>query len=207
MIENTFQDLVESLAAKKPTPGGGAAAALSACLGTALLLMVIRFSRGKKATEEFDGRLAEVEAKLETELDRLMPMAQRDCSSFDQVSKAFGLPKSTDEEKNTRKRAIGEGMLGAMVVPEETLYMVRDVFDTISPVIDLVGKNIASDMGTGSAMLLAGAEGAFLNVRINAAYLDDRGKAEAALEQNTSVLSEVKEQHHKVSAAVAKLMG
>ena len=94
-----------------------------------------------------------------------------------------------------------------MVVPEETLYMVRDVFDTISPVIDLVGKNIASDMGTGSAMLLAGAEGAFLNVRINAAYLDDRGKAEAALEQNTSVLSEVKEQHHKVSAAVAKLMG
>ncbi len=206
MIENTFKDLVASMAAKTSTPGGGAAAALSACLGAALLLMVIRFSRGKKATQEFDGLLAEVEIKLETELQRLMPMAEKDCASFDQVSKAFGLPKATDEEKTTRKAAIEEGMLGAMIVPEEALGMVRDVFQTISPAIELIPKNIASDLGTGSALLLAGAEGVFLNVRINAAYLGDRVRAEAALSQNESVLSEVREQHHRISTAIAKLM-
>ncbi|MCA8958688.1 MAG: cyclodeaminase/cyclohydrolase family protein, partial [Planctomycetes bacterium] len=42
MIEQPFRDLVQSVAAKTPTPGGGSAAGLSACLGTALLLMVVR---------------------------------------------------------------------------------------------------------------------------------------------------------------------
>ena len=65
-------------------------------------------------------------------------------------------------------------MIGAMVVPEETLCMVRDVFRSIAPVIDLVSKNIASDLGSGSNMLLAAAESAFLNVKINAKDVEDR---------------------------------
>ena len=106
MITKTFEDLVQSFAAKTPTPGGGAAAAMSACLGTALFLMAIRFSRGKKSTLEFDDQLGTAEAQLSQYLDRLKPMAERDCASFDHVSTAYGLPKETDAEKSSKRKTI-----------------------------------------------------------------------------------------------------
>ena len=207
MIQQSFEKLVSSLAAKTPTPGGGAAAALSASLGAALFLMVVRFSRGKKATQEFDDKLERVEEELRKHLDRLLPMAERDCSAFDMVSKAYGLPKESDDEKAVRVKAIEEGMIGAMVVPEETLCMVRDVFRGITPVIDLVSKNIASDLGSGAHMLLAAAESAFLNIKINAAYLEDRDKANAALRQNDTVLADISDFHRTFKTKVEALTG
>lgn len=206
MIEQPFKDLVASLAAKSPTPGGGAAAAMSACLGAALLVMVIRFSRGKKATLEHDEPLAQAEEQLLTLLSRLEPMAERDCASFDAVSLAYKLPKESESEQDIRNRAIEQGMLGAMVVPEETLAIIRDVLKTVVPVLGFVGRNIGSDLGSGTEMLVAGAEGAFLNVRINAAYLKDRAKAESALQHNESVLTEVRDVHSAVRATVEKMM-
>ena len=202
MINQSFADLVSSFAAKTPTPGGGAAAAMSACLGTSLFLMAIRFSRGKKATLEFDEQLAEVERQLEQQLERLLPMAERDCASFDHVSNAYKLPKDSDDQVAVRDRAIEEGMLGAMVVPEETLCLARDVMRSMSTVITLVGKNIVSDLGSGAELLTAGAESAFFNVRINANYLKDRDKAAAALQQNEIVLADVRDFHRAFRSRV-----
>jgi formiminotetrahydrofolate cyclodeaminase len=202
MIEKPFSELVQSFAAKTPTPGGGAAAAMSASLGTSLFLMAIRFSRGKKATLEFDSQLEEIEKRLVQSLARLLPMAERDCASFDHVSKAYGLPKETDEEKAIRARAIEEGMLGAMVVPEEALCMVRDVMRAMSSVLELVSRNIVSDLGSGSEILTAAAESAFLNVRINANYLKDKDKALAALQTNDVVMTDIRELHRAFRARV-----
>jgi methenyltetrahydrofolate cyclohydrolase len=202
MIAKPFEELVRSFAAKTPTPGGGAAAAMSASLGTALFLMTIRFSRGKKATVEFDSQLEGVENQLEQCLERLLPMAERDCASFDHVSKAYGLPKETDDEQAIRSRAVEEGMLGAMVVPEETLFVVRDVMRAMSTVLTLVSRNIVSDLGSGAEILMAAAEGAFLNVRINASYLKDRDTAMAALQTNDVVMTDVRECHRAFRARV-----
>ena len=47
---------------------------------------------------------------------RLLPMAERDCRSFDLVSAAYGMPKDTDQQKALREKAIQEAMIGAMVV-------------------------------------------------------------------------------------------
>jgi formiminotetrahydrofolate cyclodeaminase len=206
MIDQSFAELVESMAAKTPTPGGGAAAALSACMGTALFLMVVRFSRGKKATLDRDSDLQAAEARLQEHLERLMPMAERDCASFDQVSKAYGLPKESDEDKAVRSRAIQEAMVGAMVVPEETMCMVRDVLQTMSAVNDCVAKSIASDLASGAHLLLAGGEGAFLNVRINAAYLENRELAESTMQRAIAVLGEVKRYQAAIAEIVEKLL-
>ena len=206
MIKKPFDDLVHSLAAKTPTPGGGSAAALTACLGAGLFLMVVRFSRGKKKTLEFDDQLAAVEDALVKHIDLLLPMAEKDCDAFDMVSKAFGLPKDDDEQEAFRSRAIQEGMHGAMVVPAEMIGMVRDVFKAMSPIITLIGKNIASDLGSGAHLLAAGAESAFLNVRINAAYLDDRKLGESALETSQAVLEEIRDSQRAFTSRVDTMM-
>src|SRR5689334_25423022 len=99
MIQQPFEQIVESLAAKTPTPGGGAAAAMAGCMGTALFLMVVRFSRGKKGNAEREGDLQQAETMLEGQLARLLPMAERDCKSFDLVSAAYGMPKADEAQK------------------------------------------------------------------------------------------------------------
>ena len=109
MIHQSFAQIVDSLAAKTPTPGGGAAAAMSGCMGAALFLMVVRFSRGKKANVDREGDLQQAEALLDGHMKRLLPMAERDCRSFDLVSAAYGMPKETDEQKALREKAIQEG--------------------------------------------------------------------------------------------------
>lgn len=207
MIDKPFKDLVSSFAAKTPTPGGGAAAALAATMGTALLVMVVRFTRGKKSVASHEEELAQAEALLVDHLARLEPMAERDCRSFDAVSKAYGLPKLSPQEQEVRKRAIDEGMIGAMVVPEETLCMVRDVFQAVAAIVEVVGRNIISDLGSGAELLIAAAEGAFYNVRINAAFLSDPGRADASLQQSASVLAEIRDHHRLIRGAVDRSIG
>ena len=206
MIEKSFQQIVESLAAKTPTPGGGAAAALAAAMGTALFLMVVRFSRGKKANLDKDADLAAAETTLAALLVRVQPMAERDCASFDRVSLAYQLAKETDEQKKLRGRAIEEAMVGAMVVPEETLCLVRDAFAAMVKVHGCIAKNICSDLGSGAALLEAAAEGATLNVRINAGFLADRERASIALGRVAAVRQEVTRDLAVIRAAVEKLM-
>lgn len=202
MIDKPFAELVSSFAAKTPTPGGGAAAVMSACLGTSLLLMATRFSRGKKATLEFDSKLEEVEGQLDQQLERLLPMAERDCASYEHVSQAYRLPKDNEEQLSIRGRAIEEAMRGAMVVPEETLCLVRDVLSSASMILTLISKNIVSDLGSGAEILSAAAESANFNVRINAKYLKDRTVAIAALQQNETVLAEIRDFHRAIRAHV-----
>lgn len=207
MIEKPFQQIVESLAAKTPTPGGGAAAALVAAMGTALFVMVVRFSRGKKANLDKDAELAHAETALASLLVRVQPMAERDCASFDRVSAAYQLAKDTEDQKRLRARAIEEAMVGAMVVPEETLCLVRDVAAAMVKVHGCVGKNIVSDLGSGAALLDAAAEGALLNVRINAGFLADRERATAALERVEVVKKEIARDLGVIRAAVEKAIG
>jgi formiminotetrahydrofolate cyclodeaminase len=206
MIDQPFAKIVDSLANKTPTPGGGAAAAMAACMGAALLLMVVRFARGKKVNLERDADLARTEELLTDHLVRLLPTAERDCRSFDHVSKAYSMPKATEAEQKVRNRAIQEAMVGAMVVPEEVLCLVRDVCRAMSGVVDCVAKNIVSDLASGSSLLLAAGEGAQLNVRINAAYLDDRALADEAVARAKAVLAEIRSNHGAITASVEKLL-
>jgi formiminotetrahydrofolate cyclodeaminase len=166
----------------------------------------VRFSRGKKANAEREGDLQQAETLLDGHLGRLLPMAERDCRSFDLVSAAYGMGKDGEQQKTLREKAIQEAMVGAMVVPEETLCMVRDVFVAMQQVTACIGKAIVSDLASGAALLLAAAEGASLNVRINAAYLTNRDLADRTLERANSVLAEIRRQQQAIAVSVDKML-
>lgn len=202
MIERSFRELVESTAARTPSPAGGAAAALTATLGGALLLMAVRFSRGKKKTASRDDELAEVEERLQAQVDRLQSMAERDCAAFEAVAEAYKLPQQTDAQKQLRVRAVDEAMLGAMTVPEEMMCLVRDALATIVPVVDCIATSVLSDMGVGAELLRAAAVGAMLNVRTNAGFLSDRGIADIARQRTKAIRDEIREHYTTIHAGV-----
>jgi formiminotetrahydrofolate cyclodeaminase len=97
-------------------------------------------------------------------------------------------------------------MVGAMVVPEEALCMVRDVFVTMQKVVGCIGKAIVSDLASGASMLLAAAEGAFLNVRINANFLTNRELADKTLARAREVLAEIRKQQQAIAISVDKML-
>ncbi len=202
MIDQSLGKIVQSLAERSPTPGGGAAAAMVAGLGAALFLMVVRFSQGKKANVDRESDLGEAERLLVEMVERLLPMAERDCQAFDLVSAAYKMAKNTDDEVAARSSAIEEAMVGAMSVPEEAFLLIRDVFRTMNEVVTCVGATIASDLGSGAELLKAASESAYMNVRINAQSLKDRELAESTMDRVETVRREI----HDIAAAIREIV-
>ena len=84
--------------------------------------------------------------------------------------------------------------------------MVRDVFVAMQGVVGCIGKAIVSDLASGAALLLAAAEGAFLNVRINAAYLTNRDLADSTMTRVTAVMTEIRRHQQTIAVSVDKML-
>jgi formiminotetrahydrofolate cyclodeaminase len=193
MTDTPLRQFVQELAARTPTPGGGAAAAQAGAMGAALLTMVVRFTLGKRdRTAADESALQEAERALIECTERMMPMAERDMASFERVAAAYKLPKSTEGEKVVRSRAIQEALHGAMVVPEELVYHVRDALAAMAPIADQVGRNIGADLGTGVALLYAAARSGSLLVQTNASYLLDRDHARLISGRSDELMREIR---------------
>jgi formiminotetrahydrofolate cyclodeaminase len=206
VIERPFAELVASLAARTPTPGGGAAGGMAAAMGNALLLMAVRFCRGKKSNQAREGDLATAEQRLLALHAEMLTLAARDCASFEPVAKAYELPRATPQEQATRQAAIELGLLGAMTVPQETLRLVRDALAAAAAVADCAHKTIVSDLAAGGQLLRAAAEIAFLNVRINAALLSTPASQHPALASSQALRDDGARQQAVLQAAADRLL-
>ena len=68
------------------------------------------------------------------------------------------------------------------------------------------GKAIVSDLASGSALLHAAAEGAFLNVRINASLLTNRDLADKTMERAQTVFEEIYGHQQRIANRVEALL-
>src|ERR1700754_2467073 len=87
---------------------------------------------------------------------------------------AFGLPKSTDEEKATRSRAIQEATKIAIEIPFKVMEAAYGSMEVIRAMADTGNPNSVSDAGVGALCARSAVLGAFMNVRINAGSYDDK---------------------------------
>jgi methenyltetrahydrofolate cyclohydrolase len=166
-------DLLDAFSSQEPVPGGGSASALAGALGTSLLLMVAGMPKTKSAAPEEVADLAQASARLRPLRDRLAALVDTDSDAYAAVASAFKLPKTTDEEKVTRKRAIEMATRHATEVPLETMRACRDALRHAAIVARNGSRNAASDIGVGIELLTAAIKGAGLNVDINLPGLTD----------------------------------
>lgn len=193
LIELTVKDYVRSVSSESPTPGGGSVSALAGSLGGALTNMVGNLTIGKKV---YDRVPEEQKVNMETafqSIDRLIEelilIVDEDSTAFDDVMRAFKLPKETDEEKKLRTNAIQEGYKKAMEVPlrcaEKCLEILRlqDVFANYGNV------NAITDVGVGTLLAYTGLEEALFNVIINLKSIKDQ-EYKAQIESKLDALME-----------------
>ena len=87
---------------------------------------------------------------------------------------AFGLSKSTDEEKVTRKKAIQEATKFAIEIPFKVMQLSFESMTLIKAMAEVGNPNSVSDAGVGALCARSAVMGAFMNVRINASGYDDK---------------------------------
>ena len=96
---STCTEFVEVLASKAPVPGGGGASALVAAVGTALGNMVGSLTVGKKKYADVEDEMWELKAKCDQLQKDFLRLIERDAEVFEPLSKAYGMPRETEEEK------------------------------------------------------------------------------------------------------------
>ncbi|MDD3570961.1 MAG: cyclodeaminase/cyclohydrolase family protein [Lachnospiraceae bacterium] len=163
----------EKLASKEPVPGGGGVAALVGSLGAALATMVANYSIGKKAFLGMEAKHQEIIDKSNDLRIKLLSLIDEDAENFEPLSKAYGLPTSTDEEKAEKEKVLQAAL---KVAAEGPIKMVGYIYEAIKlqeELVDLSTKIIISDVGCGVQMLKAALYSANLNVVVNMNLIKD----------------------------------
>ena len=102
----TCEDFIEVLASKAAVPGGGGAAALTGAIGIALGNMVGSLTVGKKTYADVEDEMWELKAKCDQLQKDFLSLIERDAEVFEPLSKAYGMPRETEEEKAEKARVM-----------------------------------------------------------------------------------------------------
>lgn len=172
-------EFVTVLASKAPVPGGGGASALVGAVGTALGNMVGSLTVGKKKYAAVEEEMQQLKAKADALQKELLHLVERDAEVFEPLSKAYGMPKETEEEKAEKARVMEAALKEACSVPMEIMEKCCEAIDLL---VEFAAKGSVlaiSDAGVGAAFCKAALEGASLNVYINTKSMTDREYAES----------------------------
>ena len=92
-------DFMEVLSSKDPVPGGGGASAVAAAVGCSLGRMVASLTLGKKRYAEVEPRVRDIAERLDGLRMELLALADKDAEAFEPLSRAYGLPKETEQQR------------------------------------------------------------------------------------------------------------
>lgn len=90
---NKIKEYLARLGSGDPTPGGGAAAALTSAQGAALVMMVANHTVGKPKYAEFEELNNEILSEAEVLLDSLTDGIDNDAEAFGRVMEAYAMPR------------------------------------------------------------------------------------------------------------------
>ena len=125
-------EFVEVLASKAPVPGGGGASALVGAIGTALGNMVGSLTVGKKKYAEFEELNVAAKGKCDQLQKDFLRLIERDAEVFEPLSKAYGMPRETEEEKAEKARVMAIVLKDACSVPMEIMEKCCEAIDIIA---------------------------------------------------------------------------
>jgi|LGOV01.1.fsa_nt_gb formiminotetrahydrofolate cyclodeaminase len=172
--EKKCTEFAENLYSKNAVPGGGGAAALVGVIGTALAGMVGNLTTGKKKYAEYEEDIQRILKESLVLQDRLLAMIDEDAENFLPLSKAYGLPKDTVEQKAHKANVLESCTKVACSVP---LEIVEVCYKAVLLHEELASKGSAlaiSDVAVGVQCLRAAMISGWVNVLINIKTIKDQ---------------------------------
>lgn len=206
LVDFSVEGFTEETASESAAPGGGSVSAAVGAFGAALGTMVANLSAHKRGWddrwEEFSD-WAERGKSCQTELLRLV---DEDTAAFNRVMDAFGLPQSSEKEKEARKQAIQVATRGAIDVPFRVMQVALESMDVVKSMAEIGNPNSVSDAGVGALCARAAVRGAYLNVQINVGDLEDKAFSEDVLSRGKEMLDQAETKEREILAIVEEKM-
>lgn len=173
LTEMNLKTFGEAVASNEAVPGGGSVSALAGSLAAALAVMVARLTQKKEAFASVVPQMTALEEQACQLQSQLLSAVDRDADSYRMVLSAFRRPKSTEEEKQARRRAIQMAFKQAIDVPLEVATLSVEVMDLATQAIRNGNPVMVTDAGVGLLLARSAALGALMNVKINLTSIDD----------------------------------
>ncbi len=159
LLDCSVADLLDNLAARQPTPGGGGAAAITAAIAAGLLGMAARFSTSQLI--DAAGRAAHAD-RARTQVAAL---AEQDAEAYQAVLAAFALPREPDSD--VRRRQIRRSLERAARVPTEIAEAASGIATEAAELAERGNPNLRGDAFTAATLAAAAARAAAELVRLN----------------------------------------
>ncbi|SHN21803.1 cyclodeaminase/cyclohydrolase family protein [Actinacidiphila paucisporea] len=200
--DETVGGYLDRLAARLPAPGGGAAAALHAAQGAALLGMVARYSTGEKYAAQA-AAIARITAESDELRSAALDLAAADAAAFTAVTDAYGLPRADEAQKAARSAAIAEALAGAARPPADVIGVAGRIVALAEELLPIGNPNVVSDVAAAAEAARAAATTGRVNVEINLAGIKDPA-TRAALSASTDDVDPLAERATAVTEAVRR---
>lgn len=204
MLEKKTTDFLEALSSGEPVPGGGGASAAVGACACALGMMVANLTVGKKRYAEYEEEIKEALKKLEMLRDRLVVLTDADAEAFEPLSRAYSLPKETEEQKAEKGRVLEMALYEASIVPLQIMETILEAMSYLEILGEKGSRIVLSDVGAGVLFAEAALEGASLNVFINAKLMKERERAEELARKSEEMIQQGRELKNVIYTAVLK---
>jgi glutamate formiminotransferase/formiminotetrahydrofolate cyclodeaminase len=204
LVNMDLRTFSNETASETVAPGGGSVSAYVGALGVSLGAMSANLSSHKR---QWDDRWEEfsVWAEKGQQLkDELLRLVDEDTRAFHSILEAFRQPKSTDEEKAVRRKAIQQATKYAIEVPFQTMKIALASFEVIHEMVEKGNPSSITDAGVGALCARAAVHGAFMNVKVNMKDLKDAAFAEKTLAEAAAMAAKADEWEKLIREIVQK---
>lgn len=161
--DQVVQKFLDDLAAKRPSPGGGSVAALTAALAAGLLSMVANYTIGKDPKK--DENIKDLLNQSEHLRKEFLDLMDRDVEAYASVSSSR---KQGEEQYQLALRNATEVPLKVCIYCEEGLKLSESFFPDAN-------KNLLSDLDIANILFKSALSAALINVKINLPLIKDKG--------------------------------
>ncbi len=193
LIRMTCKGFALETASESAAPGGGSISAYMGALGAALGTMVANLSAHKRGWDDRWKEFSRVAEEGQQVMNELLALVDEDTAAFNKIMAVFAMPKTTPEEKAARAEAMEAATLYATQVPLRTMQTAMRAFPVLKAMAEKGNPASASDAGVGALAARAAVRGADMNVRINAAGLKNRDRAEALIAQAAALVHQAEQ--------------
>jgi glutamate formiminotransferase/formiminotetrahydrofolate cyclodeaminase len=198
LIDLTLKAFMEETASESPAPGGGSVSAYMGSMGAALATMVANISAHKRAWDDRWLEFSDWADKGKGVQERLLHLVDEDTLAFNEIMAAFGLPRKSAEDLEARKRAIEAATIHAIEVPFRVMNTAYEGFEVAEAMTEIGNPNSISDAGVGALALYTCMEGAWLNMKINAADVKNHPRVQEILEAGRELLERAEETKNRI---------
>ncbi len=166
-----FEELLDTIAAETPAPGGGSVAAFVTEMAASLAAMAARFAH------DWEGAAGAV-AQAETLRHRAAPLAAEDAVAYENVLTAMRMPEELESE--VRNTLIGETLSRAADIPLLIAETAADVAELASEIAVHGNPNLRGDAAAASLLASSAVRVAANLVEINLSTMEGEDRVERA---------------------------